>query len=90
MAILNIPAEIPTEKTDGMIKHGEMKRPRRADRRKKPAPLPNVAIYYRKSESKYQEMIRISFDDGHTEVYDMRVNQPRPDAYVNYPRRKKK
>ena len=90
MAILNIPAEIPTEKTDGMIQHGEMKRPRRADRRKKPAPLPNVAIYYRKSESKYPEMIRISFDDGHTEVYDMRVNQPRPDAYVNYPRRKKK
>ena len=65
-------------------------RPRRAERRKKPAPLPEPVVYYGKSDTKDPETIRLSFADGHTEIYDRRVNQPRPDSYVNDPRRKRK
>ena len=55
--------------------------PRR--RRRRPAPLPEPATYYDRQESRYPDRIRLSFSDGHTEIYDRRVNQPRPDAYVN-------
>ena len=74
-----------------IIIHAEQqKRPRRAERRKKPAPLPEPVVYYGKSNTKYPETIRLSFADGHTEIYDRRLNQPRQDTYVNDPRRKRK
>ena len=61
--------------------------PRRR-RRSRPAPLPEPAVYYDREESKYPDRVRICFKDGHTVIYDRRVNQPRPDGYVNWPRRK--
>lgn len=58
-------------------------------RRRRPTPLPQPAAYYDKPDSKYPDRLRVSFADGHTEIYDRRVNQPRPDGYVNWTGRKK-
>ena len=33
---------------------------------------------YEHDSSKYPEQIRVSFADGHTAVYDMRIDQPHP------------
>ena len=33
---------------------------------------------YEHDSSKYPEQIRVSFGDGHTAVYDMRIDQPHP------------
>ena len=57
-------------------------------RRRRLQPLPEPAVYYDRDSSKYPDRIRLSFPDGHTEIYDRRVNQPRPGGYVNWPRRK--
>lgn len=57
-------------------------------RRRRPTPLPEPAAYYDKPESKYPDRVRISFADGHTEIYDRRVNQPEQMAYINYPKRR--
>lgn len=62
------------------------KRQTRTERNKKPAPMPEPVAYYGWSDSKYPEAIRMSFADGHTEIYDRRVNQPKPDTYVNIPK----
>lgn len=59
-------------------------------RRRRPEALPEPATYYDHPESKYPDRVRVSFQDGHTEVYDRRVNQPRPDAYINYHKRRVK
>ena len=59
-------------------------------RRRRLAPLPEPAVYYDRQDSKYPDRVRLSFPDGHTEVYDRRVNQPRPEAYVNNPTRRRK
>ena len=71
-----------------MRKEGHMTEvPRR--RRRRPTALPEPATYYDRPESKYPDRIRLSFADGHTEIYDRRVNQPRPDGYVNSPMRRR-
>lgn len=57
-------------------------------RRRRPEILPEPAAYYDRLDSKYPDRIRLSFKDGHTEIYDRRVNQPRPTAYINYPKRR--
>ena len=59
-------------------------------RRRRPTALPEPATYYDRPDSKYPDRIRVSFADGHTELYDKRVNQPRPVTYINDPRRAKK
>ena len=62
-------------------------------RRRRPAPLPKPATYYDKPESKYPDRVRVSFMDGHTEVYDRRVNQTQQQLiYINvpYPRRRRR
>ena len=58
---------------------------------------------YEHESSKYPEQIRVSFADGHTAVYDMRVDQPAPvimeniriirkwkQGYVNQPERRRR
>lgn len=58
---------------------------------------------YEHEYSKYPEQIRFSFADGHTAVYDMRVDQPHPvivenikiirkwkQGYVNQPQRRRR
>lgn len=58
---------------------------------------------YEHEYSKYPEQIRVSFADGHTAVYDMRVDQPHPvivenikiirkwkQGYVNQPQRRRR
>ena len=58
---------------------------------------------YEHEYSKYPEQIRVSFGDGHTAVYDMRVDQPHPvivenikiirkwkQVYVNQPQRRRR
>ena len=57
-------------------------------RRRRFTPLPEPAVYYDRQDSKYPDRVRLSFPDGHTEVYDRRVNQPRPEGYFNWPRRR--
>ena len=54
-------------------------------RRRRPTALPEPATYYDRPDR-----IRVSFADGHTEIYDKRVNQPRPVTFINDPRRAKK
>ena len=68
----------------------QQRRVKRTERHKKPDPMPEPAVYYARSDSKYPDVIRMSFDDGHTEIYDRRVNQPSPDNYVNQPQRRRK
>jgi hypothetical protein len=58
---------------------------------------------YEHESSKYPEQIRVSFADGHTAVYDLRVDQPAPQivesikiirrmrqGYVNQPMRRRR
>ena len=59
-------------------------------RRRRPALLPEPVPYYDHGGSQYPDRIRVSFADGHTEIYDRRLNQPRPDGYYNFPMRGKK
>lgn len=55
-----------------------------------PEPLPEPAVYYGRNTGRYPETIRMSFGDGHTEIYDRRVKQPSPRAYLNMPRRRRR
>ena len=65
-------------------------RQKRTERHKYPKPMPEPVVYYGRSSSQYPETIRMSFADGHTEIYDRRVNQPRPTAYLNDPNRRRR
>ncbi len=58
-------------------------------RRRRPPPLPEPAVYYDRQDSRYPDRVRISFEDGHTEIYDKRVNQPRPCGYLNWSKRRR-
>ena len=59
-------------------------------RRHRPPPLPEPAVYYDRQDSRYPDRVRISFEDGHTEIYDRRISYPTPGEYVNYPQRRRK
>ena len=57
-------------------------------------PLPE----YKRESSKYPEQLRVCFEDGHTAVYELRVEQPAPviienmkckQGYVNKPLRRR-
>ena len=69
---------------------------------KRPKMLPNPAPNYERDSSKYPDSVRISFKDGHTAVYDIRIEQPAPviienikiirkwkQGYVNKPMRRR-
>ena len=43
-----------------------------------PKIMPGTISYYDHEISKYPDRIRISFDDGHTAIYEIRVEQPAP------------
>lgn len=71
--------------------------------KKRPNPLPDVVGYYDTEFSVHPEQIRVSFEDGSTAVYDLRVNQPHPiimeniriirkwkQGYVNQPPRRRR
>lgn len=45
---------------------------------KKPKILPEMVSCYDNVINKYPDRIRISFDDGHTAIYEIRVEQPAP------------
>ena len=55
-----------------------------------PDPLPEPALYYGRNTGIYPETIRLSFSDGHTEIYDRRVKQPSPRKYLNMPARRRR
>lgn len=55
-----------------------------------PKPLPNPAAYYDGHGGEYPESIRMSFANGHTEIYDRRIQQPGPQAYLNIPIRRRR
>ena len=69
----------------------------------KPTILPKPMPMYERDSSEYPEMIRVSFSDGHTAVYELRVEQPAPviienikiirkwkQGYVNQPERRRR
>ena len=69
---------------------------------KRPKMMPNPAPRYERESSKYPDSVRVSFKDGHTAVYDLRVEQPTPvfeeniriirkwkQGYVNQPKRRR-
>ncbi|MBO7662854.1 MAG: hypothetical protein J6U01_05745 [Clostridia bacterium] len=69
---------------------------------KRPDMLQGVVKYYDHEISRYPDSVRVSFKDGHTAVYDLRVEQPAPvfeeniqitrkwrQGYVNQPRRRR-
>ena len=71
-----------------------MNRPEMMDK-----PLPK----YEKEWSRYPEQVRISFDDGHTFLYDIHTDQPAPvimeniriirkwkQGYINQPMRRRR
>lgn len=43
----------------------------------RPKPLPNPILLY-DHEGKYPYSMRVSFDDGTTAIYDLRIEQPHP------------
>ena len=55
------------------IKRGDPIRPE-----KRPEVLPQVVPYYKGKHSRYPEQVRISFKDGNTFVFEMKVEQPAP------------
>ncbi len=57
-------------------------------RRSRPAPMPEPKPYYTHGD-RYPDSVRISFEDGHTEIYDRRISQPSTVGYVNNSRRGK-
>ena len=44
----------------------------------RPTILPKPMPMYERDSSEYPEMIRVSFSDGSTAVYELRVEQPAP------------
>lgn len=68
----------------------QTKRLKRTERNKNQQPMPKPAVYYDRSGSRYPETIRLSFEDGHTEIYDRRVEQPSPQQYLNMPNRRRR
>lgn len=69
----------------------------------RPEPLPEVVPYYDHEFSKHPDHIRVSFADGSTAVYDIRLDQPHPviveniriirkwkQGYVNKPARRRR
>lgn len=69
----------------------------------KPTILPKPMPMYERDSSEYPEMIRVSFSDGSTAVYELRVEQPAPviienikiirkwkQGYVNQPERRRR
>ena len=51
--------------------------------RQRPDMMGKAVAMYRDDGSKYPERIRVSFADGHTEVYDLAVKQPAPQIVEN-------
>ena len=49
-----------------------------AAERKRPGMLAKSTPYYDTDASKYPEMIRVSFDDGSTIIYETKIQQPAP------------
>lgn len=71
--------------------------------KKRPEPLPNIIGYYDNEASVHPDQIRVSFSDGTTAIYDLRINQPHPvileniriirkwkQGYVNQPPRRRR
>lgn len=69
----------------------------------RPKMLDKAMPTYEHDFSQYPEQIRVSFSDGHTAVYDLRVEQPAPviieniriirkwkQGYVNRPERRRR
>lgn len=44
----------------------------------RPEPLGRTVNTYRSKFSRYPEQVRISFSDGVTAIYDLRIKQPAP------------
>ena len=44
----------------------------------RPVALPEIVPYYERESSRIPERIRVSFSDGSTAIYDLRVDQPAP------------
>ncbi len=49
--------------------------------RRRPAMLQRPVGYYGKRDDRIPETIRVSFSDGTTAVYELRVKQPEPKIY---------
>ena len=72
-----------------------------AKERWRPEMLPEAVPYYEHDWSVHPDAIRISFSDGSTAIYDIRVEQPHPiilenlkiirrmNGYVNQPARRR-
>ena len=69
----------------------------------RPTILPKPMPMYERDSSEYPELIRVSFSDGSTAVYELRVEQPAPviienikiirkwkQGYVNHPERRRR
>lgn len=78
-----IPANANPEELERLLK---LKKRRRS----RPVVLPEPMPYYDRSSSQYPDRIRVSFADGHTEIYNRRISYPTPGEYVNYPQRRRK
>ena len=74
-----------------------------AKERWRPAMMPEAVPYYEHDWSVHPDTVRISFSDGSTAVYDIRVDQPHPvileniriirrmkQGYVNNPARRRR
>jgi hypothetical protein len=73
------------------------------EKENRPEMLPNPLPTYNHDFSKYPERIRVSFGDGSTAIYDLRVEMPAPQivesvkiirkwkqGYVNQPARRRR
>ena len=73
------------------------------ERNSRPKPLPEFIPSYERENSMIPEKIRVSFSDGRTAIYELRVEQPAPviveniqiirkwkQGYVNQPMRRRR
>lgn len=65
----------------------------------RPKAMPIVVPKYRGKHSRYPDQVRVSFLDGNTHVYELRVEQPAPviaeeveviDIRIGYPVRRRR
>ena len=53
-------------------------------KKKRPQPMPELALTYRTEDSVHPDQIRVSFDDGSTAIYDLRTELPHPVMMRNH------
>ena len=71
--------EMPEYSEDTFLEYlKEREKELEQNRKNRPAMMTKTVPKYDYDSSKYPDRIRVSFEDGHTAVYDLHIEQPAP------------